>query len=194
MLTLAATGGYRAVQMRAVAERAGIAVGTLYGYFSSKNHLLASALVRQFHRLEEARDGTTSAATPERRLAQLTSDLHDRWQRAPLLTEAMTKAFCVVDSTAAAAVNEAAAMIEHLLAATLGGGQPSDLDRRVAEVIAAIWVANITAFVGGRASASQTRDRIDRATRRLLDNVASVSARQTGGRIPAADNTAGALE
>lgn len=175
VLILAATGGYGAVQMRVVAERAGVAVGTLYGYFPSKNHLLASALGRQFHRLEKARDWTAGAATPERRLAKLAGYLHDRWQRDPLLTEAMTQAFCVADSTAATAVNEAAAAIEHLLACTLVGGQPSDADRRVAEVIADIWLANMRAFVGGRASASQTRDRIDRATRRLVDNLASIT-------------------
>ena len=34
-LTLASRGGYEAVQMRAVADRAGVALGTLYRYFPS---------------------------------------------------------------------------------------------------------------------------------------------------------------
>ena len=45
-LALAAKGGYEAVQMRAVAEKAEVAVGTLYRYFPSKVHLLVSALAR----------------------------------------------------------------------------------------------------------------------------------------------------
>ena len=47
-LTLASQGGYDAVQMRAVAERADVALGTLYRYFPSKIHLLVSGLVREF--------------------------------------------------------------------------------------------------------------------------------------------------
>src|SRR5690242_20783392 len=45
-LAIASKGGYEAVQMRAVAERADVAVGTLYRYFPSKVHLLVSALGR----------------------------------------------------------------------------------------------------------------------------------------------------
>jgi TetR/AcrR family transcriptional regulator, cholesterol catabolism regulator len=172
VLVLAAEGGYGAVQMRTVSERAGIAVGTLYRYFASKNHLLATALTRQFHLLRGARDWTTTAGSPQQRLERLTGYLHQHWQRDPLLTEAMTKAF-VMDSTSATAVNEAAMAIEHLLACTLGGGRPSAEDRRVAGVIADIWLANMVAFVGGRASATQTRARMDWATKRLLENLAT---------------------
>src|SRR6202451_403147 len=52
-LSLASKGGYDAVQMRAVAERADVALGTLYRYFPSKIHLLWSALAREFGRTQE---------------------------------------------------------------------------------------------------------------------------------------------
>src|SRR5919112_4115789 len=65
-VALASQGGFDAVQMRAVAERADVALGTLYRYFPSKIHLLVSALQREFERAESAlRDrpveGDTSA-------------------------------------------------------------------------------------------------------------------------------------
>ena len=41
---LAAEGGYDAVQMRDVAQRSGVAMATMYRYFSSKENLLATAL------------------------------------------------------------------------------------------------------------------------------------------------------
>jgi len=44
-LSLGADGGYDAVQMRDVATTAGVALGTIYRYFSSKDHLLAETLV-----------------------------------------------------------------------------------------------------------------------------------------------------
>src|SRR5262249_21695626 len=47
-LALASKGGYDAVQMREVAERADVALGTLYRYFPSKIHLLVSGLIREF--------------------------------------------------------------------------------------------------------------------------------------------------
>ncbi|HVI38246.1 MAG TPA: TetR family transcriptional regulator, partial [Gaiellales bacterium] len=55
-LALASKGGYDAVQMRTVAERADVALGTLYRYFPSKIHLLVSALVQEFERTQEKLD------------------------------------------------------------------------------------------------------------------------------------------
>src|ERR1700722_5661373 len=52
-LALASKGGYEAVQMRAVAERADVALGTLYRYFPSKIHLLVYALARELERYLE---------------------------------------------------------------------------------------------------------------------------------------------
>ena len=63
-LAIASKGGYEAVQMRAVAERADVAVGTLYRYFPSKVHLLVSALGREFERIDAKTDRSTSPVAP----------------------------------------------------------------------------------------------------------------------------------
>jgi TetR/AcrR family transcriptional regulator, cholesterol catabolism regulator len=52
-VALARQGGYDAVQMREVADLAGVALGTLYRYFPSKVHLLAAAMVRQLEALHD---------------------------------------------------------------------------------------------------------------------------------------------
>jgi TetR/AcrR family transcriptional regulator, cholesterol catabolism regulator len=44
VIELIAEVGAEAVQMRDVAQRSGVALGTVYRYFSSKDHLLAAAL------------------------------------------------------------------------------------------------------------------------------------------------------
>ena len=68
-LAIASKGGYEAVQMRAVAERADVAVGTLYRYFPSKVHLLVSALGREFERIDAKTDRASLAGgTPYQRL------------------------------------------------------------------------------------------------------------------------------
>src|ERR1700692_402924 len=46
-VALAAEGGYDAVQMRDVAARAEVALGTLYRHYSSKDHLLVAAMAAQ---------------------------------------------------------------------------------------------------------------------------------------------------
>src|SRR6476661_10783513 len=58
---LAAEGGYDQVQMRDVAARAEVALGTLYRHFSSKDQLLLAALADQTTTL-----GTRLAQRPAR--------------------------------------------------------------------------------------------------------------------------------
>src|SRR5881392_1399128 len=56
---LATEGGFDAVQMREVAERADVALGTLYRYFPSKIHLLVSVLADE---MEELRNRAAATA------------------------------------------------------------------------------------------------------------------------------------
>src|SRR5436305_6214011 len=68
-LALASKGGYEAVQMRTVAERADVALGTLYRYFPSKIHLLVSALARELQRVQDRIERSTIPGdTPFNRL------------------------------------------------------------------------------------------------------------------------------
>ena len=81
-LALASKGGYDAVQMRTVAERADVALGTLYRYFPSKIHLLVSGLAREFERTQEKLDRTPiPGETPYDRmlyvLGRTTRAMHD---------------------------------------------------------------------------------------------------------------------
>ena len=81
-LAIASKGGYEAVQMRAVAERADVAVGTLYRYFPSKVHLLVSALGREFERIDAKTDrAALSGGTPYQRLNLMVGKLNRAMQR-----------------------------------------------------------------------------------------------------------------
>src|SRR6195952_2917303 len=53
VMQLALERGIDNVQMKVVAERSGVALGTTYRYFASKEHLLASALVAWHARLTD---------------------------------------------------------------------------------------------------------------------------------------------
>ena len=72
-LALAAKGGFDAVQMRDVAAEAGVALGTVYRYFASKERLLLEANVEQVEALGArlARRGRRRASTPADRVVDV---------------------------------------------------------------------------------------------------------------------------
>lgn len=165
---VACVRGFGGAHMRAVAAQAGIAASSLYRHFRSKSHLLVTVLAREFERLDTESDWSTCDPTPQARLARLTARLHLAWQDNPRLTEAMVHAFLLADTEAAGAIEHAAAVIEDMLARTLGGPAPTARDRDMAGLIADVWLANLTALIGGRIDPDQARERIDRATQRLV--------------------------
>ena len=105
-VALASKGGFDAVQMRAVAEQADVALGTLYRYFPSKIHLLVSALARQFEETE-ANLGRRAIPgdDPADRVTYVLTRATRGMQREPNLTEALTRAFMFADSTVAGEIH-----------------------------------------------------------------------------------------
>jgi AcrR family transcriptional regulator len=79
------TAPYESVQMRDVAERGGVALGTLYRYFSSKEHLYAAALVSWSAQYgQQARAGDEGLATSdEQRLRILLRRAVRAFERSP---------------------------------------------------------------------------------------------------------------
>src|SRR3954462_1661743 len=77
-MELAAEGGYDAVQMREVAERSEVALGTLYRYFPSKVHLLVSAMASEVDQLPQ---GLQKRQGPGRTRAERVSFVLERSTR-----------------------------------------------------------------------------------------------------------------
>jgi AcrR family transcriptional regulator len=152
--------------MRVVAERAGIAVGSLYRYYPSKPHLLVSVLTREFTRLDEEDDWATTADTPWQRLEALNARLRREWQDRPALTEAVTRAFVVAGGTVDVVQTEA--IIARMMARAIAGGDPTSRQMQIGAVVADVWLANLTAWVRQRATTAECCQRLDHATRLLL--------------------------
>jgi AcrR family transcriptional regulator len=168
-LALASKGGYEAVQMRAVADRAGVALGTLYRYFPSKIHLLVSGLAREFERNQEKLDRTPIPGdTPYDRMLYVLARITRTMQREPMLTEAMTRAFMFADPSAAAEVNAVARLMEQMLTRAMHEGEPSNDDKAVARVIGDVFLSNLVAWVTRRASADDVSNHLELAARLLL--------------------------
>lgn len=169
-LAIASKGGYEAVQMRTVAERADVAVGTLYRYFPSKVHLLVSALEREFEQIDakSVRAGA-GEGTPYERLNAAITRLNRSMQRNPLLTEAMTRALVFADASAAGEVDHVGQLMDGIFARAMAGDdEPGEAQFHIARVISDVWTSNMIAWLTRRASATDVSQRLDRTIRLLL--------------------------
>ena len=168
---LAKEGGFDAVQMRAVAEQADVALGTLYHYFPSKIHLLVSALAQEFERAQSKLDRTTIPGdTPYDRVLFVLGRTTRAMQRDPNLTEAVTRAFMFADASAAVEVHSVGMRMEHMFVRAMHGPdhEASEEDKAIARVIGDVWLASLVAWVTGRASASDVAREMEVAVRLLL--------------------------
>ena len=178
-VSLASGGGFDAVQMRAVAEQADVALGTLYRYFPSKIHLLVSALGAQ---LEQARDSfdrhPVPGPTAPDRVMYVLERTTRTLQRDPHLTEALTRAFMFADATVAAEISEVGRHVTWMLMAAMRGpatpppggrdAEPTDEEVAVTKVIGDVWLVSLVQWVTGRASTDDVARSLDVAVRLLL--------------------------
>ncbi|MGW1681226.1 cholesterol catabolism transcriptional regulator KstR [Saccharopolyspora sp. NPDC002376] len=168
-IALATKGGYDAVQMRTVAEKADVALGTLYRYFPSKVHLLVTGLAREFERAQDKLDRTKiPGTTAYERVMFVLNRTTRSLQRNPQLTEAMTRAFMFADTSAAAEVDTVAALVERFFTNAMTEGEPTEEEKAIARVIGDVWLSNLVAWVTRRASASDVSNRLELTVRLLL--------------------------
>lgn len=171
-ITLAAQGGFDAVQMRGVAEQADVALGTLYRYFPSKIHLLVSALGREFKRAEGRLAGRPiEGATASERVINVLRTTTRGLQGDPHLTEALTRAFMFADSTVGAEIHAVGMQLTSMLTRAMHPERADDLtddDVAIARVIGDVWLSALVAWVTGRATAAETAAHMERAVHLLL--------------------------
>jgi AcrR family transcriptional regulator len=161
-LALASKGGYVAVQMRSVAERADVALGTLYRYFPSKIHLLVSALAREFERTQDRVDrAVLRGDTGYERVLHMVGGITKAMQRDPQLTEAMTRAFMFADASAAAEVDRVGRLMDSMFARAMSEDEPTEDELAIARVISDVWLSNLVAWVTRRASATDVANRLE---------------------------------
>ena len=170
-IALASKGGFDAVQMRAVAEQADVALGTLYRYFPSKVHLLVSALGREFEVAEAAtRDKQIPGDTPHERVMSILGKTTKGLQGDPHLTEALTRAFMFADASVQAEIHTVGMLLTSMLTRAMHPGKTelTDDDVAIAKVIGDVWLSALVGWVTGRTSAEEVTKQMDVAVRLLL--------------------------
>jgi TetR/AcrR family transcriptional regulator, cholesterol catabolism regulator len=167
-LSLAAEGGYDAVQMRDVAVRASVALGTIYRYFSSKDHLLAAASVGWVGDLErtlEKRPPRHDDAVEQ--LVAVVRAATAALEREPRLAEALVTAISTPDPAVSDCQRQVGEILGRLLSAPLAG---MDEDRRagIVRVLSHVWFSSLVGWVSGWSGIDQVGDELEGAVRLLV--------------------------
>jgi AcrR family transcriptional regulator len=159
-VALATDGGWDAVQMRAVADSADVALGTLYRYFPSKVHLLVSAMGRTFQTLSENVRAAGVEGSPDERVYRVVAAVTRYISRHRRLSGAMLRAMMTADVDAAADVEAVGDMLVGLIAEATHepGAAPSDRDILTAHIIGKVWLTDVMTHLSGRMTVSAMLD------------------------------------
>ena len=167
-MTLGLEGGYEAVQMRDVAARADVAMGTVYRYFTSKDHLLAATLVSWIEQL----DGRL-AQQPPRGLepSERVLDVLDRALRAmarqPRLVAAVFTALASPDPAAVGCQQQITLLMEGIITRAIGEPHPHHLAER-ARIIGHVWYSALVGWINGWSTIGRVYDELTVAVGLLL--------------------------
>jgi TetR/AcrR family transcriptional regulator, cholesterol catabolism regulator len=171
-IALASEGGFDAVQMRAVADQADVALGTLYRYFPSKIHLLVSALGREFEKAESTLSGRPApGGTAAERVIFVLRKTSRGLQGDQHLTEALTRAFMFADKSVSEEIHHVGMLLTRMLTRAMypeGNHEVTAEDVKIARVIGDVWLSALVAWVTGRNTSAETAEHLETAVRLLL--------------------------
>jgi len=165
---LAAQGGYDAVMMKDVAARAGVALGTVYRYFASKDHLLAESLVAWGSELgERLRQSPPRGASAGERVAQVFRRMARGVAEQPGLGVALTRALLSCDPSALANRSGLSDMMRGWIELALGDASVRDREGVIA-VLEHVCFSCMISLVQGHRTPREVGDELDRTARLLL--------------------------
>jgi TetR/AcrR family transcriptional regulator, cholesterol catabolism regulator len=168
VLALVAEGHDEELAMKDIAERAGVALGTVYRYFSSKDHLIAAALLAWAGELERR---TVRQPPPEgppaERLLQVLRRALRAYQRQPTYARLLVLVANSTDPFASECFSEMGTVVNGTLRRTLDDLDPDAADR-VLRIIDAVWYHSLVEWVKGRATIADAHDMLESTCRLLL--------------------------
>ncbi len=170
-LALVTEIGVERLQMRQVSERSGVALGTTYRYFSSKDHLLAAAIA-EWHRslltdlVGEVR-GRRAGLTASDRMVRFVRHGMRAYQRQPELARLRVSVAASTDPFASEALQAMAKADGAALRAVMAEVPPSTGDV-VRHIVGHAWQGELTAWVTGRTTLDDARRRLEDVVRLVL--------------------------
>lgn len=170
-LALVTEIGVERLQMKQVSERSGVALGTAYRYFSSKDHLLA-ATIADWHRLlltdivDELRGPRAPTAVADRVIRFVNRGMR-AYQRQPQLAHLLVSVAASTDPFASEALHSMAGADREALLAVMPD-VPASVRDVVQHIVGNVWQGELTAWVTGRTTLGDARRRLEDVIRLLL--------------------------
>ena len=168
-IALAAEGGYDAVRMREVAVRADIALGTLYRYFGSKDHLLSCAMAHWAADLRgRVERRPPRSDSPVECVVEILVRASSSLEHQPRLAEALIKAAASSEPGVADAAGDVSmhlrAMFEPLLLEL-----DTDVRDGLIDLISQVWHSSLMGWTNGRFPIHDVGVKMERAVRLILE-------------------------
>jgi len=171
-LQLGANGGYDGVQMRDVAASAGVALGTIYRYFPSKDALLAAAMVEWMEDLERqvTKRGPRGETTAER-VHDVLSRAITTMERQPALAEAVITALTSDDPGAGRASVSTTDVMQRVILEAFPDDIDPDTEAAIAKVLGHVWFSCLVAWKNGVGDLSWVSGELETACHLLCDHI-----------------------
>ena len=172
VVDLVADGVDEDMQMKDIAERADVALGTVYRYFSSKDHLIAAALLEWARALDQRSSRRPPAAgapdgAPAARLSAVLRQALRAYQRQPAFARLLVMVANSADPFASECYREMGPVVFTALGHAISDVDPDTRDR-VLGVIGAVWYHCLVEWTNGRMTIADVNDTLEGACRLVL--------------------------
>ncbi|GAA2883126.1 TetR family transcriptional regulator [Streptosporangium fragile] len=165
---LASRGGVEAMQMRTVAERAGVALGTLYRYFPSKMDLVVAVVGEEIDLLESSIERRPpSSATAAGRAVDVLMRATRGLMREPELADALIRSLIMAEVDTPFG-DRMAGLLLRVAGAGLTAETATEEQFALAGSLSSVWVHELLEMLRGRRTYDQIQRRIEIAAERLL--------------------------
>jgi len=168
-LALLGERDYDRIQVKDVAEEANVALGTLYRYFSSKEHLFAEVLVRWVGSLRtNISRNPLRGTTDTQRLTQVMNRSLRAFQRQPSLARLVATLETSADPFATGILARLAQTTNDIYLEAIHGVD-RDTAHRIVSVVDAVLASGLRSWVAGRTSITAVSDDLADAISLLLE-------------------------
>nr|WP_049556715.1 TetR family transcriptional regulator [Nonomuraea sp. SBT364] len=168
---LASRGGVEAMQMRTVAERAGVALGTLYRYFPSKMDLVVAVVGEEIDLLESSiQRRPPSSPTASGRAVDVLMRATRGLMREPELADALIRSLILAEVETPFG-DRMTGLLLRVSADGLDPARASEEQLALAGSLSSIWVQELLEMLRGRRTYDQIQRRIEIASDRLLSDL-----------------------
>jgi AcrR family transcriptional regulator len=166
VVALVNEGADEDMQMKEIAERSGVALGTIYRYFSSKDHLIAAALVEWARDLEaRVARRTPPDGSPAEQLVAISSLALRAYQRQPTFARLLIFVANSSDPWASECYRDMGPVVFSTFEASALDAEERE---QVLTLFGALWYHELVEWVHGRREIGDVQRSLEQAAHYLL--------------------------